>query len=149
MWVNTLSVAVAWSQSYGLPLDQLLNADGLAAAPRLETECRPDPAGQPMDLSNEVQPAWDAAMVANSPGADAAWMPILYLQGTADEQIPLESARATVARLCAVGDTVDYREIEGADHAGSLYGDDRLSVARAWLADRLADLPASDSCTAG
>jgi len=145
-WVNTLTLAVAWSQSYGLPLDQLLNADGLAAAPRLETECRPDPAGQPLDLSNEIQPAWDAAMVANSPGAVAASMPILYLQGTADEQIPVESARVTLARLCAVGDTVDYREIPDADHAGSLYGAARLAEARAWLADRLAGRPVTTTC---
>ena len=80
--------------------------------------------------------------------AVAAPMPILYLQGTADEQIPLVSAHATRDRLCAVGDVVDYREIQGASHAGSLYGDDRVTEARDWLDDRLTGIPAADTCPA-
>jgi len=145
-WVNTLTVAVAWSQAYGLPLEQLLNADGLAAAPRLETECRPDPDGQPLDLAMAIQPEWDALLVANSAGRMAAPMPILYLQGTEDAQIPVGSARVSVEKLCAAGSVVDYREIPDADHAGSLYGPDRLAEARAWLADRLAGRPVTTTC---
>ena len=75
-------------------------------------------------------------------------MPILYRQGTADAQIPVQTAPASLARLCAVGDVVDYREIEGATHAGSLYGDDRVTEARAWLRDRIAGDPATDTCPA-
>ena len=70
--MNTLTVAVAWSQSHGLPLDQLLNPSGLVDAPRLETECRPDPVAQPLDLTWVIQPEWDAQLVANSAGQAAA-----------------------------------------------------------------------------
>lgn len=148
-WVNDLTVAVAWSRAYDLPLDELLTPDGLREAERLETECRPDPAANPLAMDATIQPAWDTHLAVNSPGQAVTNVPILYLQGTADAQIPVQTAPASLARLCAVGDTVEYREIEGATHAGSLYGDDRVTEARAWLRARIAGEPATDSCPAG
>lgn len=145
-WRNSITVAVAWSEAYGLPLDQLLTPAGLDAAARLETECRASPEAQPLQLDAAIEPAWQGHLAANSPGATAAAMPILYLQGTADPQIPVESARVTLERVCAAGSIVDYRELEGVGHAGSLYGDDRVTDARAWLTDRLAGRPPLDTC---
>lgn len=148
-WGNTITVARAWSDVYGLPLDQLLTPAGLEAAAALDERCRVTPERQPLQVSSSVSDAWNARLEANSPGAAAASMPILYLQGTADEQIPVESARVTLERLCAAGSVVDYREIEGATHAGSLYDGDRVTLARGWLRDRIEGLAAADSCPAG
>ncbi|MFN8623684.1 MAG: lipase family protein [Chloroflexota bacterium] len=147
-WQNTIAVATAWSEVYGLPLDHLLTPAGMEASARLATECRAKPQEQPLQIDEAIQPEWERLLDENSPGAVGAPMPILYLQGTADEQIPLETAHATLKRLCAVHDTVEYRELPGVDHAGSLYGDDRVTEARAWLADRLAGLPTTATCPA-
>ena len=141
--------ATAWSQVYGLPLDRLLTPAGLEASARLATECRATPTEQPLRVDEALEPAWNAALDANTPGGTRAPMPILYLQGTRDEQIPLVSAHATLERLCAAGDRVEYREIDGATHAGALYGDDRLADARAWLTARLDGDPLTvDACSA-
>lgn len=145
-WGNTITVARAWSDVYGMPLDQLLTPAGMAAAQALDERCRVTPESQPVQISEAVSAEWNARLEANSPGATAASMPILYLQGTADEQIPVESARVTLDRLCAVGDVVDYREIEGATHAGALYGDDRVTEARQWLRARIDGKAAADTC---
>jgi dienelactone hydrolase len=145
-WGNTITVARAWSDVYGLPLDQLLTPAGLEAAAALDERCRVTPESQPLQINEAISDAWNARLEANSPGATAATMPILYLQGTADEQIPVESARVTLERLCAAGSVVDYREIEAATHAGSLYGDDRVTEAREWLRDRVDGQAATDSC---
>jgi dienelactone hydrolase len=145
-WGNTITVARAWSDVYGLPLDQLLTPAGLEAAAALDERCRVTPDSQPLQISEAISDEWNARLEANSPGATAATMPILYLQGTDDEQIPVESARVTLERLCAAGSVVDYREIEGATHAGSLYGDDRVTEARDWLRDRIAGQAATDTC---
>jgi hypothetical protein len=145
-WGNTITVARAWSDVYDLPLDQLLTPAGLEAASALDVRCRVTPESQPLQISEAISDAWSARLEANTPGATQASMPILYLQGTADVQIPLVSAHATVNRLCAVGSVVDYREIEGADHAGALYGDDRVTLAREWLRDRIDGQAATDTC---
>jgi dipeptidyl aminopeptidase/acylaminoacyl peptidase len=75
----------------------------------------------------------------------ATTTPILYLQGTADEQVPVESARLEVARLCSIGDAVDYRELSGADHAASAAPASLLAAA-GWALDRLAGKPAASTC---
>jgi hypothetical protein len=147
-WRNTLAVSVAWSDLYGVPLDQLLVPEAAALAPRLETECRVEPEVQPLRLDVPISPEWAAMLERNTAGHAPSSAPILYLQGTADPQIPLASARALVDRLCAIGSVVEYRELDGVDHTGALYAGDRLQAARAWLEGRLTGTPPTDTCPA-
>ncbi len=69
-------------------------------------------------------------------------MPVLIFQGDADQVVPLDSTRSMVARMCAVGDTVDLRVLRGADHRGSL-SPMSLLAALTWIAERVDGLPAS------
>ena len=134
--------------STAFPLDQLLVPEAAALAPRLETECRVEPEVQPLRLDVPISPEWAAMLERNTAGHAPSSAPILYLQGTADPQIPLASARALVERLCAIGTVVEYRELDGVDHAGALYAGDRLGAARGWLDERLTGTPPTDSCPA-
>ena len=72
-------------------------------------------------------------------------MPVLIFQGDADQVVSLDSTRSMVARMCAVGDTVDLRVLPGADHRGSL-SPVSLLAAVTWVSDRLAGTPAASTC---
>jgi phospholipase/carboxylesterase len=50
------------------------------------------------------------------PRKPASAPPILAVHGTADPLVPIERARASAARLAAVGFSIDLREFEGVGH---------------------------------
>jgi dipeptidyl aminopeptidase/acylaminoacyl peptidase len=70
---------------------------------------------------------------------------MLVLHGTLDEQIPADSARSVVDRLCEVSDSVDLRILPGADHAEAL-DQGRLREAAAWIVERLNRASPSNQC---
>jgi hypothetical protein len=73
---------------------------------------------------------------------------VLIFQGDADQVVPLESTRSMVARMCAIGDTVDLRVLHGADHRGSL-SSASLLAAVTWVSERLIGTPAASTCPMG
>lgn len=143
-WSSAVTLVDAWSHVYGLSTD-VLSPTARALLPQLETACHVDVAAQPTVVDIRTLPDWAARLAENTPGAVGTKAPILYVQGTADEQIPVESARLEVARLCSIGDVVDYRELPGADHAGSASASSLLAAA-SWALDRLAGKPADSTC---
>lgn len=136
----------AWREVYGLPLDRVLDASDQARLGETEMACRDDLSGVSVLVDLASDPDWGPRLVENSPGAQRSTAPILYVQGTADEQIPVESARSAVVRLCGAGDTVEYREFDGENHRDPLFGSGREEAAVAWIRDRFAGTPPVSNC---
>ena len=145
-WLNDLTWSAAWHQVYGLPLNGVLTPEAQALVPRLDSECMVQPSTDPLAGDPSAMPDWAAKLRENSPGSTRAAGPILYFQGTADDQIPVASAHVTLKDLCAAGDSVDYRELPGVDHGGSLQDGGRITGGLEWLDGRLAGEAATSSC---
>jgi hypothetical protein len=143
-WSGALALVDAWSQVYGLSTD-VLSPAAQALLPQLDTVCHVEVTTQPTVVDIRTIPEWAARLAENTPGSVRSPAPILYIQGTADEQVPVETARLELARLCSVGDVVDYRELPGVDHAGSASSQSLLAAA-SWSLDRLAGKPATSTC---
>lgn len=135
-----------------LVLSDYLTPAGLAAMDQMRTSCTEDiilqVLGVPFDAfyshdPNTTEPA-RSLMAANDVGNVAVASPVLLVQGTADTTVFPARTRDLYARLCAVGQTVHYEEIPGADH-GTVGFMDRDHI-EAWLADRFAGAAAPDSC---
>ena len=148
-WRNDLYVATAWSEIYGIPLDTLVTPAMLPLAEATRERCDVQPDAYPLRDGVTERADLVAFLDRNTPVGVPIAGPLLYLQGDADEQIPVESARATAAALCAAGTVVDYREYPGVNHAGSIYGGDRLAMAIDWMGDRFAGQAAIDTCAQG
>jgi alpha-beta hydrolase superfamily lysophospholipase len=143
-WLNIVMALSAWHEVYGLPLDTVLTARGRGLAATLQSTC-PDyaaaPSEQPLAADPGVVPGWREQVAANTPGASQAEAPILILQGTADEQIPFDTTLSVLRRLRGVGDRVELRVIDGADHEAAMFGPGRLEEIRDWIVGRLKDAP--------
>jgi len=123
-----------------------------AAAPVLEEKCLPDIiaafapiAPETFYLRNplETEPA-RSILLANDVGGVKVDAPLFLISGTADDRVHVQRVRDLLSKLCAAGQVTEYLEIEGATH-----DDEYFRAARrieAWLADRLAGQPATDSC---
>jgi dipeptidyl aminopeptidase/acylaminoacyl peptidase len=147
-WLNAVMVLSAWHAVYGLPLEMVLTPTGQELAVALQSEC-PDrtspPTEQPLVADPSLTPGWREQVAANTPGATRALAPILIVQGTADEEVPLHTTLSEVRRLREAGDRVDLRLVEGGDHEASLFGPGRLEGIHDWVADRLKDHHDDDS----
>ena len=80
----------------------------------------------------------------NSPGHIDPGIPILLVQGEADEQIPVAVSAVLAAKYCALHAVVERRTYPGATHDGVL--DDAHDDVVAWLNDRYLANPAPSTC---
>jgi hypothetical protein len=129
----------------------LLTPDALAKASVIDQQCditnvfpstsAPVLAHNPLD-----DPALAAIVHMNSPGNRPAGAPLLVVQGTADQFALQPLTDAFVSKVCAGGDTVDYRLYDGATHGDPELNASSSDVA-AWFADRVAGKPAASTCT--
>ncbi|MDP9020377.1 MAG: S9 family peptidase, partial [Actinomycetota bacterium] len=96
-------------------------------------------ARNPVDLE-----AWERRIEENEPGSGAVGAPVLVVQGANDLIVPASSTRMAVQRLCAGGNTVDYRQYPGAGHGDVLAraGPEVLG----WVAQRVAGVDARSNC---
>jgi hypothetical protein len=86
-----------------------------------------------------------ARLAAQSPRGPIA-APVLIAQGDADELVLVSRQRRYVDERCA-GQAVDYREYAGKGHLPLVLGDSPLTGDLvAWTAERLAGLPARNTC---
>ena len=94
----------------------------------------------------ETEPA-RSILLANDVGGVRVDSPLFLVSGTADQRVVVERVRDLFDILCETGQVTEYLEIDGATH------DDEYARAaeqiEAWLADRLAGRPATDSCAVG
>ncbi|MQY26774.1 lipase family protein [Nocardia aurantia] len=150
------AVAVGLQREYPdrLPLDDLLTPAGLALRDRIADACTDDiiSAGAGHHTSEYLTTTTLAADTGIAgvlhdnaleafPGTPRA--PIYQWHG-ADDQVPLDRVRATVARYCAAGTPVRLDVIPGADHGAAILPGTLRAVA--YLADRFDCRPAPVDC---
>jgi pimeloyl-ACP methyl ester carboxylesterase len=92
-------------------------------------------------LSNASVAAW---IRRNEPAQGPSSGPILLVQGTNDQFLPVEVTQSLARRLCSNGDAVNYLLFNGADHDAVLH--QAYDVVLAWLRDRFAGHPAISNC---
>jgi pimeloyl-ACP methyl ester carboxylesterase len=107
------------------------------------------PAALALDLTFLHTPLWETEpwrtiLETNAPGATRTNAPILITQGDADPIIAHDVTARLVDRLCAAGETVDFRTLPGTAHldAGQVAVPDVLQ----WVADRFAGKPPPSTC---
>lgn len=86
-------------------------------------------------------PDWAAALATNQVGHRPSAVPVLLVQGTADDIVFPEVTDRVVDRACGQGSTVAYELVEGAGH-----GDIPPERVLPWLRARLAGEPAPTTC---
>jgi alpha-beta hydrolase superfamily lysophospholipase len=88
---------------------------------------------------------WATIVEENTPGQTRTNAPLLIVQGDADPIVAPEITARLVDKLCAAGETVDLRMLEGTAHldAGHVAVPDVVE----WIVDRFADIPPPTTCT--
>lgn len=88
--------------------------------------------------------AWRTLLTANDPGAftTKSTIPLLIIQGGADEQIPVASTEILYSHLCALGQVAQRWIYPGQSHAGVI-GPSLADMVQ-WIADRFAGGPTPD-----
>ncbi len=147
--------AVGLNAAYGdqrAPLDQVLTPEGLDFLDTVETTCaaglRTAAAGIDFSAVQKADPAtiptWNELLRENDPGTFTAPIPVplLIIQGGADEQIPVASTQLLFGQLCAIGQVEQRWVYPDQSHAGvvAVSLDDML----AWIGNRFAGDPAPD-----
>jgi pimeloyl-ACP methyl ester carboxylesterase len=130
-----------------LSLDAVANADGQTALAEVAGECvgsidlTPAQAGarNPMD-----DPAWKAAVDANTAGNVVPSAPVMIFHGEADTTVPRALTDITLGRYCAIGATVEVKSYPGQDHTSVITA--ALNDIKAFFNARLAGEPAATSC---
>jgi alpha-beta hydrolase superfamily lysophospholipase len=91
----------------------------------------------------DVEP-WAARVEENEPGSRVIAAPVLVTQGTTDFVVLASSTDTAVERLCAGGNTIEYREYPNADHGEVMAeADDGILD---WVGARVAGERASSTC---
>jgi Dipeptidyl aminopeptidases/acylaminoacyl-peptidases len=135
----------SWQAVYRLPVETIMDAEQAKILPEADDSCLSGLTGVKVKAGFASDPDWAPRLEQNSPAGRHIDAPILYLQGTADEQIPIAAARTGRDRLCADGDVIEYREFDGEDHNSPLLSHEDDAVA--WVKDRAAGDPARNPCT--
>ena len=130
-----------------LSLDAVANADGQAALAEVATECvgsidlTPAEAGAQNPMND---PAWKAAVDANTAGNVVPSAPVMIIHGEADNTVPRALTDITLGRYCAVGATVEVKSYPGQDHTSVITA--ALTDIKDFFHARLAGEPAATSC---
>lgn len=91
-----------------------------------------------------AHPQWQAAFDRSRLGGTAPSAPVLLQHGLLDEVIPYSVGTGLRDRYCAQGVTVEFQTYAPADHVlGALV---TAPAATAWLGDRFANAPTTDTC---
>lgn len=105
-------------------------------------------AGLPADTFYEKDPITTeptrSLLLANDVGNEAVDAPLLLISGTLDDRVVIDRVRSLYSRLCAAGQVTELVVVDGANHGDIIPR--TAAQAEAWLADRLAGGPATDSC---
>ncbi|MBF6136687.1 lipase [Nocardia otitidiscaviarum] len=149
------AVAVGLQREYPdrLPLDRALTPAGFALRDRIANACVDEiisvganrTVGEMFRPGMENDPALVAAMHANALEIvpEVIRAPLYQWHGAADE-VPLDLARATAGRYCAMGTPVQFDVLPGVDHGGAIVPGAVTAVG--YLGDRFAGRPAPANC---
>jgi alpha-beta hydrolase superfamily lysophospholipase len=147
------TIVRAWSATYpGLSPEDVLTPRGLRQLDTVDEKCivgvllayNARPAPEYIKADGIRSAPWQEQLARNTPGQTRTPAPILLFQGGADQIISPASTEAFLKRLCAAGNTVDYRVYPELGHIDSILPTMPDSIA--WMADRLAGRPAPQSC---
>ncbi|HTZ09051.1 MAG TPA: lipase family protein [Acidimicrobiales bacterium] len=146
--------AAGFHAAYGAkaPLDQVLTPLGQRLLPIVDEGCSNFVAARTSRYTLAqltradpfTVPAWKPLLEANDPGAiaHASPVPLLIIQGGADEQIPVVSTQLLATHLCGLGQDLERWIYPGQSHAGVI-GPSAPDMVR-WIADRFAGGPDPD-----
>jgi pimeloyl-ACP methyl ester carboxylesterase len=83
-------------------------------------------------------------VLANEVGTERVDAPLLLVSGTVDDRVVIDRVRSLYGRLCEIEQVTELVVVEGAGHGDVI---PRTSAqVEAWLGDRLAGAPATDTC---
>lgn len=147
-----VSVAAAWNQTYGVPLDSVLTPAGIQDIPFLFQDCVIGAvstyglqAPQTYYFADPTTTSpWADMMNLNIPRAVLYPAPVFVGQGAADLVIAPQAAQAFVKRLCDAGNRVQFRSYPGADHLGVIK--ESTNDVLAWLGARRKHQEAPSNC---
>lgn len=148
----------AWADTYDAArLDQVVTPAARPVVGRIARNCLYGtgqvlgslPASLVLKLTFLNQPPWDTEpwrtiARTNTPGDRPIGVPLLVVQGTADQIIAPELTDAYVADRCAAGEVVSLLELPGVGHLET--GIEAIPEVVAWIADRVAGTPAPTTC---
>ena len=153
----SIPTAWSWSQTYrDLPADTLFTASGAQFASSEVTRGCSDQLAvaivthhltpQGVFLAGaETDPNVLAHARANDPGGVRTRVPMLIVQGTADQTVPPSLTDAFVTgAACTIGDTVQYLHVPGATHGTVVIVAAPTIVT--WMDARVAGTPATSTC---
>jgi len=135
-----------------LSLDAVVSLAGQQILAEVSTQCLRETAqmgitADQVGAKNPMDdPAWNAAVDANTAGHVVPSAPVLIYHGEADTTVPRELSDITLGRYCAIGATVELKSYPGADHTSVIPA--ALGDIQAFFAARLAGQPAASSCPA-
>ena len=146
--------AAGFHAAYGAkaPLDQVLTPLAVRLLPIVDRGCADAIAAETSRYSMSqltrgdpfTVPAWKPLLEANDPGAiaHASPVPLLIIQGGADEQIPVVSTQLLATHFCGLGQDLERWIYPSQSHAGVLAPSAPDMVH--WIADRFAGAPNPD-----
>ncbi|MEO6987744.1 MAG: hypothetical protein ABI239_03760, partial [Aquihabitans sp.] len=97
-----------------------------------------------LDPSDTEHGVARAFMEDNDPATVVSESPLLVINGLRDVTVVPKRTQALYARLCDIGQVVEYVELPDADHDGAAI--ESVDLVKAWFADRLAGREAPNSC---
>ncbi len=153
----SIPAAYAWTRTYDdLPITDVFTPAGARFATTEVTrgcadqvaeaivahDLRP---GQVFQAAASTDPTVLALARANDPGDVKTHVPMLVVQGTADQTVPPALTDAFVAtKACPIGDTVEYLHVTGATHGTVVF--EAAPTIVAWMDARRVGKPASTTC---
>jgi len=153
----SIPTAWSWSQTYDdLPANSMFTPSGAQFASSEVTRGCSDQVARaivaqhltPQGVfltSAESDPNVLAHARANDPGTVRTQVPMLVVQGTADQTVPPPLTDAYVTgRACPIGDTVQYLHVPGATHGTVVFVAAPTIVT--WMDARVAGTPAPSTC---
>ena len=139
----------------GLSLSSILTPAGAAATPAMADLClfgqmltihsiaRPLVGGY-LSADPSTTPPWSELLAENTPGSARLGVPLFVAQGQKDELVRPAATSAYVARVCAAGEHVVFRQYPGDDH-GSI-ANAAVPAVLPFFASALAGTPPASTC---
>ena len=154
-----VSMALAsWAEVYDAGLGQIVTSGARPIVGRIAKNCLYNPrqilASVPGSLALRVTflrappwktEPWKSIAEENNPGGRPTGAPLLITQGDKDPIVAPRLTRRLVDRLCAAGETVDLRILEGVAHLDA--GHVAVPTVVRWIADRFAGRAPQTTCT--
>ena len=147
----------AWADVYQLDLAQVVTPSAREAVGRIAQICTTDtrqilsrvPDAALLGVTFLRAPPWEvepwASIVRdNTPGAMPTGVPMLIVQGGADNIVDPALTQRFADELCAAGETVQVLVLPGVDHVST--GFEGARDVTSWIQDRFAGAPAPSSC---